>query len=219
MKRYVTLEEISDGRLYGLNDMVKADCNGCVGCSECCRGMGNSIILDPLDAYRLTIGLQKSFQGFLEKEIELNMVDGVILPNLKMVGNEERCSFLSDTGRCSIHALRPGICRLFPLGRYYEEEGFRYFLQKSECDKSRSKIKVSKWIDTPNLQKNQAFINSWHKLLKLVEEAVLSNEEDTFRKKIQMLFLNTFYFLSYDKDKDFYEQYEERLKQFESIFM
>lgn len=219
MKRYVTLEEISDGRLYGLNDMVKADCNGCTGCSECCRGMGSSIILDPLDAYRLTTGLQKSFQGFLEKEIELNIVDGVILPNLKMVGEEERCSFLDAAGRCSIHTLRPGICRLFPLGRYYEEEGFRYFLQKSECSKSRSKIKVSKWIDTPDLQKNQSFINSWHKLLKQVEEAVLGNEDDAFRKKLQMLFLNTFYFLPYDKDKDFYEQYEERLQQFTSIFM
>lgn len=40
MRREVTLEEISDGRLYEANDMVKADCQGCSGCCECCRGMG-----------------------------------------------------------------------------------------------------------------------------------------------------------------------------------
>lgn len=40
MKRNVNLEEISDGRLYDENDMVKAGCDDCKGCSACCRGMG-----------------------------------------------------------------------------------------------------------------------------------------------------------------------------------
>ena len=39
MKRNVTLEEISDGNLYEANDMVKADCQDCKGCSDCCQGM------------------------------------------------------------------------------------------------------------------------------------------------------------------------------------
>ena len=42
------LEEISDGKRYGLNDMVRAACNDCAGCSSCCEDMGESIILDPL---------------------------------------------------------------------------------------------------------------------------------------------------------------------------
>ena len=49
MKRNVSLEEISDGRLYDKNDMVRAGCGGCKGCSACCHGMGESIILDPYD--------------------------------------------------------------------------------------------------------------------------------------------------------------------------
>lgn len=44
MERNVSMDEISDGRLYGLNDMVKADCRDCEGCSACCRGMGLSLI-------------------------------------------------------------------------------------------------------------------------------------------------------------------------------
>ena len=43
------LEEISDGKRYGLNDMVRAACNDCAGCSSCCEDMGESILLDPLD--------------------------------------------------------------------------------------------------------------------------------------------------------------------------
>lgn len=153
MKRNVSLEEISDGKLYTLNDMVKADCHDCRGCSACCRGMGSSIILDPLDVCRLSVNLGKSFDELLEKELELGMVDGAILPNLRMTGPEEACVFLDGRGRCSIHSFRPGICRLFPLGRYYQEREFRYFLQVHECPKpDRTKVKVKKWIDTPNLK-------------------------------------------------------------------
>ena len=86
MKRNVSLQEISDGRLYGPNDMVKADSRGCKGCFECCRGMGNSVVLDPYDIYRLTLGLKRSFEELLQQELALNVVDGVILPNLKMTG-------------------------------------------------------------------------------------------------------------------------------------
>ena len=57
MKRNIDMNEISDGKLYDINDMVKADCNDCKGCSACCQGMGQSIMLDPLDIYNLTVGL------------------------------------------------------------------------------------------------------------------------------------------------------------------
>ena len=32
MEREIDMKEVSDGRLYGLRDMVKADCGGCAGC-------------------------------------------------------------------------------------------------------------------------------------------------------------------------------------------
>ena len=63
MKRNVSLAEISDGRLYKANDMVKADCGGCNGCSRCCHGMGNSIILDPYDVYQMTTGMGEKHAG------------------------------------------------------------------------------------------------------------------------------------------------------------
>lgn len=53
MKRNIDINEISDGKRYGLNDLVKADCADCSGCSACCRGMGNTIVLDPWDLFQL----------------------------------------------------------------------------------------------------------------------------------------------------------------------
>ena len=103
MERNIDMKEVSDGRLYTSNDLVKADCGGCEGCSACCQGMGESIVLDPLDIHRLCCGLHTDFNGLMVDKIELQIVDSVILPNLKMAsGNTEACSFLNPEGRCSI---------------------------------------------------------------------------------------------------------------------
>ena len=51
------LLEISDGKLYGNNDMAKISCHDCQGCSSCCQDMGESIWLDPYDVYQLTRNL------------------------------------------------------------------------------------------------------------------------------------------------------------------
>ena len=40
MKREIDMREISDGKLYGPNDLVKADCGDCHGCFACCQKNG-----------------------------------------------------------------------------------------------------------------------------------------------------------------------------------
>lgn len=220
MRRNVSLSEISDGRLYGEGDMVRADCHGCMGCSACCKGMGNSVICDPYDVWRLTLGLGVTVEGLLEAgKLELNVVDGCVLPNLKMSGQEESCAFLDREGRCSIHESRPGICRLFPLGRFYEENGdFRYFLQTGEClGKNRSKIKISKWIDVPQQGKNHDFICAWHRLLKEVETCVAADDVGERARALNMSLLHIFYLTPYLPGEDFYQQFYERLERFREI--
>ncbi|MBO5372234.1 MAG: YkgJ family cysteine cluster protein [Lachnospiraceae bacterium] len=199
--------------LYDLNDMVRVDCHDCMGCADCCKGMGDTIVLDPYDCYRLTLYLGKSFDELLLKEIELTPKGGLILPNLKMAEDTDSCIFLNEEERCSIHTHRPGICRLFPLGRQYEEGGIKYFLVPGECKKeNRSKMKVKKWLDTPDLKRNQSFLKAWHDLKKqLVEEALKEADEQTM-KNLSLFVLNHFYRKAYQTE-DFYGEFEERLQQ------
>lgn len=221
MKRNVSLDEISDGRLYGGNDMVRADCHGCQGCFQCCTGMGASVILDPYDVYRLQLGTGMMLSQLLAEEyVELNVVDGIILPNLRMAGPGERCAFLSGEGRCSIHASRPGICRLFPLGRYYENGDFRYFLQTGECrEGSRSKVKVSKWIDTPDQGQYHDFVCRWHYFLNDLEEQVAGVEDSETAKQLNLLLLRSFYLTPYSAEQDFYEQFQARMEGQERVLL
>ena len=217
MKREVDINEISDGNLYGPNDMVKADCGDCKGCSACCQEMGESIVLDPYDVYRLTNGLNVSFEALLEDKIELNVFDGMILPNLKMSGENEACAFLNNEGRCSVHPIRPGICRLFPLGRYYNDEGFQYFLQIHECkNQNRTKVKVKKWIDTPDLKQNEEFVLAWHDFVSEIQEKMMRVADDELFKKVNMFLLQQFYIERYNSE-GFYKQFKERLAKAKAV--
>lgn len=218
MKRDVDLKEISDGKLYGLNDMVKADCGDCKGCFACCQGMGQSVILDPLDCFRLTENLSSTIETLLADKLELNVVDGIVLPNLRMSGEGERCGFLNKEGRCTIHRFRPGICRLFPLGRVYEEQGFQYFLQTHECRmETRTKVKVRKWIDTSDIKQYEKFIMDWHSFLKNLEQQLEQEKDSAFSNKVSMYVLKNFYLTPYKYGQDFYSQFEKRLVDASSI--
>lgn len=217
MLRDCDIKEISDGKKYTLTDMVKVTCDDCRGCSACCSGMGNSIVLDPLDVHRICTCLGKRFEALLESEIELNIVDGVILPNLKMAPD---CVFLNEEGRCSIHPYRPGICRIFPLGRIYEDGDFSYILQVNECSaRNKAKVKVSKWIDTPDLKKNQSFIKDWHYFLRDIHDMLLKKQDEQLMKQVTMQLLQFFYIEPYTEERDFYEQFDERLVHAKKLFL
>lgn len=218
MKRDIDMNEISDGKLYTANDMVKADCGDCVGCSACCQGMGTSILLDPRDIFMLTTNLGVTFEQLLVEAVELNMIDGIILPNLKMSVEKDSCIFLNDEGRCQIHAFRPGICRLFPLGRFYENRSFQYFLQIHECKKeNKTKVKVKKWIDTPDLKKYEQFIINWHYFISDIQQIVSQIDDDALIKKVNMFILQQFFLEAYHAELDFYEQFAERLSKAKTV--
>lgn len=214
MERNVEIDKISDGKRYGANDLVKVGCDDCRGCSACCHGMGDSIILDPMDVYRLEKKLGKTMEEILlAGSVALRVVDGVILPHLKMTELSDQCSFLNEEGRCSIHDARPGFCRMFPLGRLYEDGTFSYFLQVNECPKeNKTKVKVRRWLDTPELGKYEAFTTEWHYYLKKKQNAARESEDDAFRQQISMNILKLFYLLPYDGNTDFYTQFAARME-------
>lgn len=206
------LLEISDGKLYGNNDMVKVSCHDCAGCSSCCQDMGESIWLDPYDIYQLTKNLGKTMEELLAKEVELHVEDGLILPNLKMAGERiPQCSFLNEEGRCGIHGFRPGYCRLFPLGRNYEEDRLTYFVLKDACPApNKSKVKINKWLGIPNLKAYEKFLVEWHGLTRKLRSFYAEHmEEEAVTKAVNMKFLQIFYLEPYVAE-DFYAEFGDR---------
>lgn len=213
MERDINIDEISDGKKYHINDMVKIACNDCAGCSSCCENMDKLITLDPYDIHRMLEGLSDdTFETLINNRIELTVDRGIVIPTLMMNSESGKCTFLNGEGRCSIHSVRPGICRLFPMGRLYEEDSFYYFLQKDECNYSnKSKIKLKNWIDTKDINKYERFVFDWNKLLRDTRDLIGRIEEKEI-KQIDMIILNLFYINTYNDE--FYNQFYERFDKY-----
>lgn len=202
--------------LYNSNDLVKLGCNECSGCSECCRGMGQSIVLDPYDIFQLQKVTGANFAQLMQEKIELHVEDGLILPSLKMQSGTDSCGFLNQDGRCSIHDYRPGLCRLFPLGRNYDENGLRYFLLEDACRiQNRTKVKIKKWLGVGVLSQYEKFLVAWHDLRKEIQVQIMERQSDTYTQGVNVKMLNIFYKKPYDIKQDFYVQFEERMGAFQ----
>lgn len=212
MKSLRTLEGISDGRMYDIEDTVKADTGGCNGCSACCHHVGDLVVLTPFDAYEMTRCLNSSFDELLTGHLELREKNKILLPHLKMHGASERCSFLNQEDRCSIHGHRPNICRLFPLGRVYEEDDFKYFLQVKGCVKPHLKdVKIKEWIGIENYGANKVFILEWHRLLKALTFRLKFVRDDQELQSINQYLLDTFYRMTLKEGEDFYSAFSKCL--------
>ncbi|MCR5357017.1 MAG: YkgJ family cysteine cluster protein [Lachnospiraceae bacterium] len=220
MNREVDINEISDGRRYRSSDMVKIGCSDCDGCSDCCRQVDDTVILDPYDIFQLRKGLDMTFDALMaddESAIELGHADGLLLPHLKINTKAGACSFLGSDGRCTIHGFRPGFCRLYPLGRIYENGDFTYFIQVNECPyPNKTKVKIKKWLGVENLPAYEAFVLKWHDVLDDARKELSDVTDQSERSKYIVSFLKLFYQTPYETDRPFYEQFNERLADFES---
>ena len=157
--------------------------------------------------------------SLIERELELSMVDEMLLPKMRM-DQRNACHFLDANGRCSIHPVRPGICRLFPLGRYYENDDYRYFLQTLECRKhDRYKLRIRDWLDEKDAEAYHDYIMSWHRFLKLMEEKLPLLTEES-RSSVTCYILKMFFLAPYQASEapgsefdtaDFYSEYYARM--------
>ena len=204
------LNEISDGKLYDIEDMVKADTCSCNGCSDCCKDVGDLVVLTPFDIYEMTTYLNTDFDKLLGDKILLRENNKITLPYLKMQDENKNCSFLDKNGRCTIHLKRPNICRLFPLGRAYQDNDFKYFLQVDNCPKDELKdVKVSQWINIENYNENKKFILEWYKFIKALTFRLKFVRDEKEIAHINEILLDNFYRVKIDND--FYKSFEELL--------
>ncbi len=195
MIREIDTELIREDRLLCGSDKAPVGCNDCAGCAECCQESAVMIVLDEYDIRMLKDGLNYSFEGMLRNGmIRMEVVDGVVLPGLN-VREDGSCVFLGGNGRCTIHAYRPGICRMYPLGRIYHEDGsFSYYLQEGECGRrTGERIRVSDWIGIRDFEEYEQAVRRYHdSLVELRESCASASHEEQIA--LQSTFLKKHFF-------------------------
>jgi Fe-S-cluster containining protein len=96
-------------------DPVGLTC-GTEGCPSNCCTKGPHIILNPYEIALICEASRMSYEDLLDV-VETDRVNGF---PLVMLPRDPQCHFWTGQG-CRIYAFRPLACRLFPLGRVFDE--------------------------------------------------------------------------------------------------
>lgn len=106
-----------------------------------------------------------------------------------------------------IHSKRPNICRLFPLGRVYKDNNFKYFLQVGNCPKGDLKdVKVRNWVGIENYDKNKQFILEWYKFIKALTFRLKFVRDEKEIEELNQILLDSCYGIKI-KEEDFYFEF------------
>ena len=105
----------SDVRPLSDTDPVQLSC-GPAGCPSTCCKSGPHIILNPYEISLICAAAGTSYEDLLDI-VETDRVNSF---PLIMLPRDPVCPFWTETG-CRVYEARPLACRLFPLGRVFED--------------------------------------------------------------------------------------------------
>lgn len=121
--------------------------------------------------YRLSMGLKTTPAALLASSLELGVVDGLILPHLKMNGNTDSCTYLNKNGRCSIHPFRPGSAGSFHWGVTMKIILFHIFSRLTNVQNpARQRAKSVNGIEEPDFSRHEKFVSRLALLSQTVTE-------------------------------------------------
>lgn len=119
---------------------------GCNSCGQCCRNR-NDILLKPIDIYKMSKELNISPIQLINKYCEVYIGETSKLPVVSVKFRDNLfdkttiCPFLKKvnekTYHCRIHNSKPGVCKIYPLGRINSgnDNETMYFKQPITCVK------------------------------------------------------------------------------------
>lgn len=158
----------------------------CRRCLICCRF--KTIQLNPYEIARLASNRGLSTTLFIER---FTTNSGTFLQSKQ----DGTCIFL-DAGGCSVHAARPLVCRLYPLGRHVDFLGVEHFSQM-ESDEGCQGIfhengTIEQYLEEqcalPFMRAADRYLDLlWHLLEGLKEQGSESSESATILNTVQVV--------------------------------
>lgn len=178
----------------------------CKACGNCCRNRKEPILLTGYDVFRIAKGLKIETIEVVTK-YTIGYVGGT--SNLPVLTLKERqdgsCSLLRN-GKCMVHANKPLVCAIYPLGRYYlpAEKRFGYFQQNICCGTDEVHT-LEEWLDKFNIHEWDEASSLWATIItKLAEQTMKIKESKAIEKMANILAIALYY--DYDTNKPYTEQ-------------
>ncbi len=195
----------------------------CDQCGDCCRHR-EDIILTPYDLFRLATYLKTTPLDVIQQYciFYIGERSGLPIVLLNAVGEDKHCPFL-ENNRCAVHASKPTVCALFPLGRFaavgQTPAETQYFLQPVQCGTTAKRHTVREWLQSFNLQESDQWFQEWQKalnpLMLLIQKAKKLMRPEELEKLYPILFMELYVF--YKLDEEFLPQFIRNTTRFNQV--
>jgi len=144
----------------------------CEACGNCCRKRAEPILLTGIDILNIARAKQITTRDVIEKYTTTYIGGSSKLPLavLKEREYDGSCSFLR-AGKCSIQNDKPIVCRMYPLGRYFDprDDSVNYFMidggaQCGNPDTAKTWT-LKEWLDAFDIKKYDDDTLVWNQVL------------------------------------------------------
>lgn len=146
-------------------DMEDTFLFGCKMCGDCCRKRSEAIILTGYDVYNIAKATNLTPLEVLTKYTECQRGTDSHLPIVYLKERFDGSCSLLRKGKCTIQKDKPVVCRLYPLGRYYDGSGHKYFKQRASCVGAGVEIKVKDWLEEFGIAELDEVSELWAQLI------------------------------------------------------
>lgn len=152
---------------------------GCNRCEKCCIYRGDIRII-PFNACKISNFLKIPLKDFLER-YTTRLNNSKLELVLKTNGDLKECVLYDRNIKgCSIHAVKPMQCVMFPL--VPENLKKDYFYNSKQCTlKNAKEITVNEWVNGNNkiYSRNKKIYIEWIKFIEWIQPKIenISNEE------------------------------------------
>ena len=160
----------------------------CRACGACCKNVRDSIVLEPLDAYRIVRDKQKNGCVF-------------ILPKV-----------LLRDDRCTISSVRPHTCRLYPFTAEPcpEEHRIKWYLCTEQSHHfGTGSVTAREWQRKNMSDEDEAFWFDECRILPELGKLLRSVPKNNFQRAEQLIV--AYRYLAYDFDQPFLSQYRDNM--------
>ena len=188
----------------------------CKACGKCCKHR-EDILLTPYDLFRIASYLGRTPQEIVERYCEVYEGGQSHFPVVRVlpVYPDNSCPFLRNR-KCSVHAQKPVVCRVYPLARITKSDGsLGYLYNGASCKHEPQRITVREWLgDVASAECEQAG-KLWAEGILTVYSAIQPDKLG-FSAKTRQQILNVIFiglWLKYDTQKPFIPQLMENFEE------
>lgn len=196
----------------------------CRLCGDCCRNIKDSVMLEPMDAYRLARHLQERGESVSGTEDVLAryahaswLTDRFPVFLLNTGDPLDSCVFLKD-GRCSVYEARPRVCRMYPFTAAPGERGrdFLYYLcMEKPYHFADGMVKPKEWLSENFTREARDALKADYNALPAINRNIQAMETEGFQR-LMFQFLYYRYF-NYELGEPFLPQFRSNLEKLKTL--